>query len=77
MAVTVMVVLVVMLQHGVAEVIVEVTIHTMDVIGIILSVVILNQKRRALNEIVVWFTRLQTAGPDEMDLLHTGTINAG
>jgi hypothetical protein len=66
-----------MLQQAVAEVIVEVAIDTVNVIGIILSVVVFNQERRALDEIVVWLTGFQTAGPDKMDLLHAGSVDAG
>ncbi len=66
----------IMLQHRVAEVVVEVAVNTVNVIGFILSIVVLNQKRRALNEIVVRFAGLETAGPNEMDLLRARTIDA-
>ena len=52
-----------MLQHRVAEVVVEVAVDAMDVIGAILRVVVLNQERRALNEIMVRLAGLETAGP--------------
>mgnify|MGYP007064222608 CR=1 FL=1 len=44
---------VVMFKHGVAEVIGEVAVHAVNVIGVILSVVVLDEERRALNEVVV------------------------
>ena len=66
----------IVIQHGIAEVVVEVTINTVNVIGIILCVVVLNQERWALNEIVMRFPGLQTAGPDEVDVFPSGTVDA-
>ena len=54
--------LVIMFQHRVAEVVIEIAVDTMNVIGPVLSVVVLNHERRALNQVVVWLTGLKTAG---------------
>src|SRR5262249_4863032 len=43
--------------------------HRVDVIGIILSVVILNQERGTLQSIVVWFPTLETACPCKMEFI--------
>ena len=51
-------VLVIVIEHGVAEVVVEVTVHAMDVVSTVLSVVIFDEECGALNEIVMWLTRL-------------------
>src|SRR6185436_15922289 len=70
-----MVMVVIMLQQRVAEVVVEIAVDTMHVIGPVLRVVVLNHERRALNQVVMRLTRLETAGPEEMDLLRAGPID--
>src|SRR5688572_29177867 len=75
--VTALVVLVIMLQQAVAEVVVEVAINAVNVIGVILSVVVFDQERRALNEIVVRLAGLEAAGPNEMDVVDPGTVDSG
>ena len=67
----------VVLNHGITEIIIEITVDTVNVIGVILGVVIFNQKVRSLDHIVMRFTRLQSAGPEKMNLCDTGLFNTG
>ena len=49
MAVAVMVMLVIVLQHCIAEIVIEVAVDAMNVVGVVLRVVILDQKRWTLD----------------------------
>ena len=48
----------------------QITPNRMDVIRIVLPVVILDEKGRSLDPIVVRFARLGASRPPEMDLIH-------
>ena len=69
-------VLTVVLDESVTEVVVEVAVDAVNVIGSVLRVIVLNQERRALYEIVVRLAGLQTARPFEMNLLRTRPSDA-
>jgi hypothetical protein len=66
-----------MVHQRVAEVVVEVAVDAVHVIGPVLRIVVLNQERRTLNKIMVRLSGLQTAGPLKMDRLRAGTRDAG
>src|SRR5262249_20264363 len=65
-----------MFHQRVAEVVVEVAVDAVDVIGPVLRVVVLNQERRALNEIMVRLAGFATASPLKTDLLRAGASDA-
>ena len=56
-------------QQVFAPVAVEVAPHAVNVIGVVLGVVVLEQKRAALHAVVVAFAFLQAAHPCEFDLV--------
>ena len=56
-------------QQVFAPVAVEVTPHAVNVIGVVLRVIVLDQKRAALHAVVVAFAFLQAAHPGEFDLV--------
>ena len=58
-------------QKVFAPVAVEVAPHAVDVIGVVLRVIELDQKRGALHAVVVAFAFLQAAHPGEFDLVET------
>src|SRR5438105_788353 len=58
-----LVLLLIMLHERVAEVVVEIAVDAVNVVRLILGVVVLDQERRALNEIVVWLAGFEAAGP--------------
>jgi hypothetical protein len=55
-----------------APVTVEITPHAVNVIGVVLRVVVLDQKRGALHTVIVAFAFLQAAHPSEFDLIEAG-----
>src|SRR5262245_3352860 len=65
-----------MFHQRVAEVVGEVTVDAVNVIGAVLRIVVLDQERRALDEVMMRLTGLEAAGPLEMDLLHTRPLDA-
>ena len=58
-------------QQVFAPVAVEVAPHAVNVIGVVLCVVVLDQKRAALHPVVVALTLLQAAHPGEFDPVET------
>ena len=56
-------------QQIFAEIPVELSPHSMDVIGVVLSIVVLEQKRGRLNPVVVALARLPSAGPSKVHAL--------
>ena len=51
------------------EVILDIAPHAVDVVGVVLRVVVLDDERRSLDHIVVRFSWLQAAAPREVDVL--------
>ena len=58
-------------QRIYAKVVIEVAPHSMNVIGMILRVVVLDYKRRTLDAIVVRLAAFTAASPGEEDFLHS------
>src|SRR5215203_550619 len=54
-----------------AEIAVEFPPHRMDVVGVVLRVVVLDEERRALNAVVVPLSALETAHPRKLHLAET------
>ena len=54
-------------KHILTEIIHEITVHCMDMIGIVLGIVILNQELRTVNTVIVRFARFDAAGPGEVN----------
>ena len=52
-----------------AEIVGRIAPHGMDVIGVVLRVVEFDQKRRAVQAVIMGLPRLQAAGPCETDVL--------
>src|SRR5262249_29129426 len=71
-----LVLLLIVFYQRVAKVIVEVAVDAVDVIGLVLRIVVLNQECRALNEIMVRLAGLEAASPLKMDLLRASAIDA-
>src|SRR5262249_38459148 len=61
--------LIMLLQQVLAPIARELTPDAMDVVGLVLRVVVLNQERRRLNTIVVRIALLDAARPCEPDVL--------
>src|SRR4051812_18697968 len=55
-----------------AEVAIEIALNGMDMIGIILSVVVLEEEGRALYAIIMRFSLFGAAGPTEVDFIQSG-----
>ena len=62
-------------QNIIAEVILEITPNSVDMIGLILCIVVFEQECRALHTVVVSFPRLNRTRPSETDLIHSGCFN--
>ncbi len=60
---------VVLCQQVCAPVTVEIAPHAVNVIGVVLRIVVLDQKSAALHAVVVTFTFLQPAHPGKFDPL--------
>jgi len=58
-----------------APVTVEVSPNTVNVIGVVLRVVVFDQKRTALHTVIVAFASLQAAHPGEFDLVKAGVAD--
>ena len=63
-----MILFVVLRQQVYAEVRSEIPPDRVNVISVVLYVVVFDEKRRALNPIVVWLTFLESPGPREEDV---------
>src|SRR5258705_8388445 len=59
----------VLAQQVRAEVALEIAPHRVDVVPVVLRVVVLDQKRRALHTVVVLLTALEWTGPGEANLV--------
>jgi hypothetical protein len=62
-------------QQVFAPVTVEITPHAVNVIGVVLSVVVLDQKRGALHTVIVAFASLQASHPSEFYLIEAGVTD--
>ena len=60
--------LVVIFQHILSPVVLEIANDGMDVVGVILRIIVLNDKRRAVQTIVMWVADFQPTGPGEVDM---------
>ena len=61
--------LVVLLEQVVAEIVFEVSPDAVNVVGVVLGVVVLDQERRPLDAVVVGHSSLDAAGPREADFV--------
>src|SRR5205085_2380675 len=68
--------LLIMFHQRVAEVVVEVAVNAVNVIGPVLRIVVLDQEGWGLDEIMVRLTGREAAGPLKMDLLLARPIDA-
>ena len=64
--------LIVLFQKVTSEVLREIAVDRVDVIGAVLGVVVFEQEGLTLDSIVVTLTRLGAAGPGKVDLFPTG-----
>src|SRR5688572_967464 len=62
-----MIFLVMQRQYVGAKIRIEIPPHRVNVIGVVLNVVVLHQKRRTLNAVVVWSTFFELPRPGEVD----------
>ena len=63
---------VVLSEQVFAEIVGRVAPHRMDVIGLVLRIVELDQKSGAVKAVIVGLSRLHAAGPGEMNLFKSG-----
>src|ERR1044071_4549319 len=68
--------LIVCTQQVTAEVALQVAPDTVDVVGVVLSVVVLDQDSWAMHPVVVRLAGLETASPAEVQLGKARTLNA-
>src|SRR5262245_39246809 len=71
-----LVLLVVRLEQILTEIIRRVAPYRMNVIGVVLRIVELDQKRGAMQSVIVPLPRLGAAGPREMDFLKSSRLNS-
>src|SRR5438105_622842 len=70
-----MVPVVVLSEQVFAEIVGGVTPDGVDVVGVVLGVVKLDQERRPVHAVVMPLPRLHDAGPGEMNLLEPGFVD--
>ena len=63
-----MVLLVVLAQQVVAKIVLQVANDAVHVVGVILRIVVLDQKVRSLNTVIVAFASLERSSPAEVDI---------
>ena len=73
----VMVVFSIVLKQNIScKVVCRIAYNGMNVIGIVLCVVVLDQNRRTLNAIVVTFDRLEASRPCKVKVVYSGTTDS-
>jgi hypothetical protein len=58
------------------EIALQVAPDTVDMIGVVLSVVVLDEDSRAMHAVVVGLARLETASPSKVQLLEARALDA-
>src|SRR5262245_56696950 len=67
--------LVMLAQQILAEIAIEIAPDRVNVIGVVLRVVVLNQKRRALDAVVMRIAFVDSARPGKMNLVDAGVAH--